>query len=99
MDRRTCFADVVKASFEDFERADVVVPSWLPEVFLSERRNRRGKRGFSRRFAVFCRSRREKPLASRVTLLRRATRTSSVIGFAAGYFFKRSYIISETHKG
>ena len=95
MDRRTCFADVVKASFEDLERADVVVP-WLPEVFLSERRNRRGKRGFSRRFAVFCRSRREKPLASRVTLLRRATRTSSVIGFAAGYFFKCSYIILNT---
>ena len=64
MDRRTCFLDVVKASFEDFERANVVVP-WLPEVFLSERRNRRGKRGFSRRFAVLCRSRREKPQASR----------------------------------
>ena len=24
MDRRTCFTDFVKASFEDFERADVV---------------------------------------------------------------------------
>ena len=35
MDRRTCFADVVKASFEDFKRADVVVP-WLPEVFISQ---------------------------------------------------------------
>ena len=35
MDPRTCFADVVKASFEDFESADVVV-SWLPEVFLSQ---------------------------------------------------------------
>ena len=28
MDRRTCFADVVKASFEDFERADVVEASY-----------------------------------------------------------------------
>ena len=29
------FARAFKASFEDFERADVVVP-WLPEVFLSQ---------------------------------------------------------------
>ena len=28
-----------------------------------------------------------------LTLLRRATRTSSVIGFAAGYFFKISDVI------
>ena len=28
MDRRTYFADVVKASFEDFERVDVVVASY-----------------------------------------------------------------------
>ena len=28
MDRRTCFADVVKASFEDFERADVLEASY-----------------------------------------------------------------------
>ena len=28
MDRRTFFADVVKASFEDFERADVVEASY-----------------------------------------------------------------------
>ena len=51
---------------------------WLPEGFLSqsdgigeekylsERRNRRGKTCFSRRFAVFRRPRRERPLASRV---------------------------------
>ena len=31
-----------------------------------------------------------------LTLLRRATRSSSVIGFAAGYFFKVSYIILNT---
>ena len=28
MDRRTCFADDVRASFEDFERADVVEASY-----------------------------------------------------------------------
>ena len=28
MDRRTYFADVVKASFEEFERVDVVVASY-----------------------------------------------------------------------
>ena len=28
-----------------------------------------------------------------LTLLRRATRTSSVIGFAAGYFLKISYVL------
>ena len=28
MDRRTCFTDFVKASFEDFERADVVEASY-----------------------------------------------------------------------
>ena len=28
MDRRTCFADDVKASFEDFERAEVVEASY-----------------------------------------------------------------------
>ena len=28
MDRRTYFADVVKASFENFERVDVVVASY-----------------------------------------------------------------------
>ena len=31
-----------------------------------------------------------------LTLLRRASRTSSVIGFAAGYFLKVSYIILNT---
>ena len=37
MDRRTYFADVVKASFEDFERVDVVVASY--ENFENFERN------------------------------------------------------------
>ena len=37
MDRRTFFADVVKASFEDFERADIVEASY--ENFENFERN------------------------------------------------------------
>ena len=39
MDRRTCFADVVKVNFEDFERADVVVVVFRDVTQRSPERN------------------------------------------------------------